>query len=91
MSGLQPAVLGVPISINTAVTAGKFLVGQLSVATQLWIRDGLGIEFSRENSDNFEKGFVTVRAVERVGVSNYLPSGIVQGTFSTAKTSLETP
>ena len=91
IQGVQPAIMGVPITLNTAVTAGKFLVGNLGVATQLWIRDGLGVEFSREDSTNFRDGFVTVRAQERVALTNYQPNAIVQGTFSTAKTALETP
>ena len=90
IQGVQPAIMGVPIVLSTAVTAGKFLVGNLSLATQLWIRDGLGIEFSREDSTNFRDGFVTVRAQERVALTNYAPNAIVQGTFSTAKAALET-
>ena len=90
IQGVQPAIMGVPITLNTAVTAGKFLVGNLSQATQLWIRDGLGVEFSREDSTNFRDGFVTVRAQERIALTNYQPNAIVQGTFSTAKTALET-
>ena len=91
IQGIQPALMGVPITINTAVPAGKFLVGQLSVATQLWIRDGLGLEFSRDNAQNFEKNLVTVRAQERVCLTNYQPNAMINGTFSTAKTALETP
>lgn len=90
IAGVQPAILGVPIVLNTAVTSGKFMVGNMAVATQLWVRDGLGIEFSREDSTNFRDGFVTVRAQERVALTNYQPNAIVQGTFSTAKTALET-
>ena len=90
ITGIQPTVNGVPITLSTAMPAGKFLVGNLAQATQLWIRDGLGIEFSREDSTNFRDGFVTVRAQERVALTNYAPNAIVQGTFSTAKTALET-
>ena len=89
-SGLQPTINGIPVTLNTAVTAGKFLVGNLRQATQLWIRENLAVEFSREDSDNFQKNFVTVRAMERVALTNYLPNAIVQGTFSTAKAALET-
>jgi len=89
-SGLQPTINGIPVTVNTAVTAGKFLVGNLRQASQLWIRENLAVEFSREDSDNFQKNFVTVRAMERVALTNYLPNAIVQGTFSTAKTALET-
>jgi HK97 family phage major capsid protein len=90
ITGIQPTVNGVPITLSTAMPAGKFLVGNLAQATQLWIRDGLGIEFSREDSTNFRDGFVTVRAQERVALTNYAPNAIVQGTFSTAKAALET-
>jgi HK97 family phage major capsid protein len=89
--GLQPQIMGIPITINTAVTAGKFLVMDSRAATQLWVRDNLSVEFSREDSTNFRDGFVTVRAVERVALTNYAPNAIVQGTFSTAKAALETP
>lgn len=89
-SGLQPTINGIPVTVNTAVTAGKFLVGNLRQASQLWIRENLAVEFSREDSDNFQKNFVTVRAMERVALTNYLPNAIVQGTFSTAKAALET-
>lgn len=89
-SGLQPTINGIPVTVNTAVTSGKFLVGNLRQASQLWIRENLAVEFSREDSDNFQKNFVTVRAMERVALTNYLPNAIVQGTFSTAKAALET-
>ena len=89
-SGLQPTINGIPVTINTAVTAGKFFCGNLRQASQLWIRENLAVEFSREDSDNFQKNFVTVRAMERVALTNYLPNAIVQGTFSTAKAALET-
>jgi len=89
-SGLVPTIMGVPVTANTAVTAGKFLVGDLNQATQLWIRENLSVEFSREDSTNFRDGFVTVKVSERVALTNYQPNAIVQGTFSTAKTALET-
>jgi HK97 family phage major capsid protein len=90
-SGVQPSIMGIPVTVNTAVTAGKFLVGNLAQATQLWIRENLAVSFSREDSTNFRDGFVTVKAQERAALTNYLPNAIVQGTFSTAKTALETP
>ena len=89
--GLQPSIAGVPIVTNTAVTAGKFLAMDSNRATQLWVRQNLAVEFSKEDSTNFRDGFITVRATERVALSNYEPKAIVQGTFSTAKTALETP
>ena len=89
--GIQPSIMGIPVTINTAVTAGNFLVGDLSVASQLWIRDNLAVEFSREDSTNFRDYFVTVRVQERVAHSIYQPNAVVTGNFATAKAALETP
>lgn len=90
-AGLQPAFMGVPVVINTAITAGTFLAGNFGVGTQLWVRDNVGVEFFREDGTNVRDGFVTVRVSERIALTNYLPNAFVNGTFSTAKTALETP
>ena len=90
-SGLQPTIMGIPVTVNTAVTAGDFLVGDLGVASQLWIRDNLAVEFSREDSTNFRDYFVTVRVQERLAHSVYQPNAVITGDFSSAKAALETP
>lgn len=90
-AGLQPAFMGVPVVINTAITAGTFLAGNFSVGTQLWVRDNVGVEFFREDGTNVRDGFVTVRVSERIALTNYLPNAFVNGSFSTAKAALETP
>ena len=90
-AGLQPAFMGVPVVVNTAITAGTFLCGNFGVGTQLWVRDNVGVEFFREDGTNVRDGFVTVRVSERIALTNYLPNAFVNGTFSTAKTALETP
>jgi HK97 family phage major capsid protein len=89
--GIQPSIMGIPVTTNSAVTAGNFLVGDLGVASQLWIRDNLAVEFSREDSTNFRDYFVTVRVQERVAHSIYQPNAVVTGNFATAKAALETP
>ena len=89
--GLQPTIMGIPVTVNTAVTTGNFLVGDLGVASQLWIRDNLAVEFSREDSTNFRDYFVTVRVQERLAHSVYQPNAVITGDFSSAKAALETP
>lgn len=90
-SGLQPTIMGIPVTVNTAVTAGEFLVGDLGVASQLWVRENLAVEFSREDSTNFRDYFVTVRVQERLAHSVYQPNAVITGDFTTAKAALETP
>ena len=89
--GLTPTIMGIPITVNTAVTAGDFLVGDLALASQLWIRDNLAVEFSREDSTNFRDYFVTVRVQERLAHSIYQPNAVITGDFTSAKAALETP
>lgn len=90
-AGLQPAFMGVPVIINTAITAGTFLAGNFGVGTQLWVRDNVGVEFFREDGTNVRDGFVTVKVQERIALTNYLPNAFVNGSFTTAKAALETP
>ena len=89
--GLQPRINGVPVILSTAVTSDKYVLGNFGMGTQLWIRDNVGVEFSRFDSTNFRDGFVTVRVQERVALTNYLPNAFVNGDFSVDKAALETP
>jgi HK97 family phage major capsid protein len=90
-NGLQPVFMGVKVVLNTAISAGDFLIGNFGVGTQLWVRDGINVEFFREDGTNVRDGFVTVRVSERVALTNYLPNAFVTGDFTTAKAALETP
>lgn len=90
-AGLQPSFNGVKVVVNTAITAGTFLIGNFGVGTQLWVRQGVNVEFFREDGTNVRDGFVTVRVSERVALTNYLPNAFVNGSFATAIAALETP
>jgi len=89
--GLTPVFMGVRVVLNSAITAGDFLIGNFSVGTQLWVRQGVNVEFFREDGTNVRDGFVTVRVSERIALTNYLPNAFVKGTFATAQAALETP
>lgn len=90
-NGLQPSFSGVKVIQNTAIAAGSFLIGNFGIGTQLWVRQGVNVEFFREDGTNVRDGFVTVRVSERVALTNYLPNAFVNGTFATAIAALETP
>ena len=90
-SGLQPVFMGVKVVLNSAISAGNFLIGNFGVGTQLWVRDGINVEFFKEDGTNVRDGFVTVRVSERIALTNYLPNAFVKGDFATAKAALETP
>jgi HK97 family phage major capsid protein len=81
---------GLPVIANNGVTAGSFFVGDFS-KSNLGIREEVNIQIGYEN-DDFTKNLVTIlaemRAVHYVK-SNHV-AAIVKGTFSAAKTALET-
>ena len=87
-AGMAPTFMGVPVVLNTAVTAGKFIVGNFALGSQLWIREGVGLGIYREDGTNIREGFVTIRVKERVALTNYNPNAFVQGTFSSAITAI---
>jgi HK97 family phage major capsid protein len=89
--GLQPQFMGVPVVVNTAIPAGDYLVGNFAMGTQLWVRENISLEFFREDGTNVRDGFVTVRLVERIALTNYAPLAFVTGDFATDMAALETP
>lgn len=90
-AGLQPNFMGVPVVVNTAIPAGDYLVGNFAMGTQLWVRENISLEFFREDGTNVRDGFVTVRLVERIALTNYAPLAFVTGDFATDMAALETP
>jgi hypothetical protein len=44
---------------------GKFWTGPLRIAATLWRREGVAIDLSDSDGDNFQNGLVTVRAERR--------------------------
>ena len=81
---------GVPVYQNNKLAAGNFIVGDFSQGSQVWQREGLRVDMGYENNDNFDKYLVSVRGIIRIAHSIYLPNAFSRGSFSTAKTALET-
>jgi HK97 family phage major capsid protein len=52
-NGLQPSFSGVKVIQNTAIAAGTFLIGNFGIGTQLWVRQGVNVEFFREDGTNY--------------------------------------
>ena len=81
---------GIPVYLNNKMAAGSFVVGDFSQGSQVFQRENLTVDFGYENNDNFDKYLVSVRGIIRMAHAIYLPLAFVKGSFSTAKTALET-
>jgi HK97 family phage major capsid protein len=74
---------GLTVVPSTVVTVGTFLVGSSSpVASQICFREGLSVELSTEDDDNFEKNLVTLRAELRAALAIYRPNAFVYGSLA---------
>jgi HK97 family phage major capsid protein len=82
MAGLAPLnIAGIPIRKSTAIAADTFLTGTFDRGAQLLNREGLSIDVSFEDGENFKKNLVTFRVEERLAMPIYHPSGFIFGDF----------
>jgi HK97 family phage major capsid protein len=84
MSAGQMFILGVPVYSINGVVAGDFFVGDFALGSQLFVRQGITLEFFEQDADNVTKNFVTVRVEERIALAVYTTQSIVYGTFAAA-------
>lgn len=66
---------GTRVIVTPAIAQGTALVGAFTTSAQLWRRQGLTVEMSNSNNDDFEKNMVTVRVEERVALEVSRPAG----------------
>jgi len=76
-----PTLWGLPVLDSTSLSEGEFLVGAFNVAAQIWDRQDATVEISTEDSDNFRKNLVTIRAEERLALTVYRPESFIYGDF----------
>lgn len=80
--GSEPRLWRLPVVETQAMTIDKFLVGAFQLGAQIFDREDANVEISTEDSDNFRKNLVTIRAEERLALAVYRPEAFVKGDFS---------
>jgi HK97 family phage major capsid protein len=68
---------GLPVVATQAMTLDKALVGSFRGAAQIFDRMAIEVLLSTENSDDFEKNLVTIRAEHRLALAVYRPTAFV--------------
>ncbi|WP_371500243.1 phage major capsid protein [Kitasatospora sp. NBC_00374] len=79
--GAQKVVWRLAVVDSMAINEGKFLLGSFGLGARLYDREQVSVQVSTENRDNFERGVVTMRGSERVGLEVPRPESFVYGTF----------
>lgn len=76
-----PTLWGRPVVSTMAMSVDKFLAGAFLLGAQIFDREDANVEISTEDSDNFRRNLVTIRAEERLALAVYRPEAFIYGDF----------
>jgi HK97 family phage major capsid protein len=82
--GNTPRLWNLPVVESLSMDVTEFLVGAFNMGAQIFDRMDVEILLSTENSDDFERNMVTLRAEERLALTVKRPEAFVTGDFDTA-------
>ena len=69
------SIWGVKTVITTAITQGTILLGGFQECGQVFSREGITLEMTNSNVDDFQTGLVSLRAITRKALAVYRPAG----------------
>ena len=79
----EPKLWGLPVVLSNAMTADSFLVMSRMAAT-IYNREGVRVDMSESDADNFTKNLITLRAERRLLLAVEVPSAIRGGDLTPA-------
>lgn len=82
--GGQPRIFGIPVVQAIGMAADTFQVGRFSEAYMVYNREGVVVEMSDSDSDNFTKNLITLRAERRLALATEKPAAVRGGDLTPA-------
>jgi HK97 family phage major capsid protein len=83
-AGGEPRLFGLPVVQSIGLTAGNFQVGAFGEAYMVYNREGVIVEMSDSDGDNFQKNLITLRAERRLALATEKPAAVRGGLLSPA-------
>lgn len=77
---------GKPVVISTAVTYRQPLAGCFKLGAQYFLREGMRIEMTNSNEDDFRRNLIMLRAEHRLALAVYRPVTFLEFTGFPART-----
>lgn len=77
---------GKPVVVTTSCTYGKPLAGSWKLGAQYFIREGMRLETTNSNRDDFENNLIAIRAEHRLALATYRPIAFIEYTGMPART-----
>lgn len=78
-SSVAPTLFGLPVVASNAMVVGDVWVGSLSQAATLHNREGIALDLSDSDENNFQLGLVSVRAMRRLALTVEKPAAARYG------------
>ena len=82
--GGQARLFGVPVIQSIGMTADNVAVGAFAQAYMIHNREGVVVEMSDSDSDNFTKNLITIRAERRLALATERPAAVRAGDLTPA-------
>lgn len=82
--GADPLVWRKPVVESNAIAQGTVIVAALAMSGTIYDREGVIVELSESDSDNFTKNLVTIRAERRAMLACERPASIRSGSLTPA-------
>ena len=79
-----PRLFGVPVIQAIGMAADTIQVGRFSEAYMLYNREGVVVEMSDSDGDNFQKNLITLRAERRLALATEKPAAVRGGDLTPA-------
>ena len=83
-AGMTPRLNGIPVIQSNGITADNVVVGSFRQAGTIHNREGVIVEMSDSDDDNFTKNLITIRAERRLALAIERPSYIIAGDLTPA-------
>jgi len=80
----QPSLFGIPVIQAIGMAADTFQVGRFSEAYMIYNREGVVVEMSDSDDDNFTKNLITLRAERRLALATEKPAAVRGGDLTPA-------
>ena len=80
----QARLFGLPVIQAIGMAADTFQVGRFSEAYMIYNREGVVVEMSDSDGDNFQKNLITLRAERRLALATEKPAAVRGGDLTPA-------
>lgn len=77
---------GKPVAVTTSVAVGKPIAACWRLGAQYFIREGMRLETTNANEDDFKRNLIAIRAEHRLALAVYRPVAFLEITGGPART-----